>query len=154
MSARASPIPDIPDRTNPENGNFDQQEPVVNQMKDNIDHSFEEEKKYSSRRNDDGHRDRSDSSRSPAAERRRVSSRDRSRDGKRVRGSRSPDNDVRRRSPHDKGDSSFTQIYVTGFPKGVTERDLEKFFERHGETREIVLKGKYGFIDFRTAESA
>lgn len=59
-------------------------------------------------------------------------------------------------SPQDKGgdDAAFTQIYVNGISRNITADDLEKVFETCGPIRDIVMKNKYAFIDFKSNADA
>ena len=47
-----------------------------------------------------------------------------------------------------------TQIYVTGISRNVTADDLRQPFEKFGRVREVIMKGKYAFIDFKELEEA
>ena len=69
------------------------------------------------------------------------SPRQRRRSDSRSRGGMSP------RSKPD--DAEFTQIYVAGISRSTTADDLEKVFEQIGPIRDIVMKNKYAFIDYK-----
>ena len=76
-------------------------------------------------------------------------------------GSRSPrpgrgrsDSRDRRMSPGDKQEDSFTQIYVAGISRTTTADELEKLFEPCGQIRDIIMKNKYAFIDFKDHRDA
>ena len=42
--------------------------------------------------------------------------------------------------------SMANRVYVGHLPKGVSERDIEKFFRGYGRVREVSLKNGYGFV--------
>ena len=49
------------------------------------------------------------------------------------------------------------RVYVGGLSSRSGERDIERLFRRFGKIREILLKNKYGFLEFedeRDAEDA
>ena len=56
-----------------------------------------------------------------------------------------------RRKPDD---PEFTQVYVAGISRSTTADDLEKIFDTCGAIRDIVMKNKYAFIDFKNHEDA
>ena len=74
----------------------------------------------------------------------------RSRSPPRRRRSRSPRRE--RRPPVD--NPNFTQVYVNGIPRTTTVDDLEQLFEKCGAIRDIVMKNKYAFIDFKNHDDA
>ena len=43
---------------------------------------------------------------------------------------------------------SEPQIYIRGFPKSTTEKDLEKNFEKFGSIKEVRIINAYAFIVF------
>jgi RNA recognition motif-containing protein len=47
-----------------------------------------------------------------------------------------------------------TQIYVAGISRNVTADDLRVPFEKFGPVREVIMKGKYAFIDFKDVKDA
>ena len=54
----------------------------------------------------------------------------------------------------DKEDETFTQIYVAGISRSTTADDLEKVFDVCGAIREVIMKNKYAFIDFKHHQDA
>jgi RNA recognition motif-containing protein len=40
----------------------------------------------------------------------------------------------------------MSRVYVGGIHAKTRERDLEKFFNKYGRLREILLKNGYGFV--------
>lgn len=51
----------------------------------------------------------------------------------------------------------YTQVYVTNFPRTSRREDLERHFSRGcggAEIREVVMKSRFAFIDFRRPEDA
>lgn len=66
--------------------------------------------------------------------------------------SRSPNQD---RPAADQGPPNFqTQIYVAGISRNVTADDLRQPFEKFGDVREVIMKGRYAFIDFKDVKDA
>lgn len=64
--------------------------------------------------------------------------------------SRSP-----QRPAADQGPPNFqTQIYVAGISRNVTADDLRQPFEKFGDVREVIMKGRYAFIDFKDVKDA
>ena len=52
---------------------------------------------------------------------------------------------------------SPTRVYVGGLSPRAGERDIERLFKQFGSIKEILLKNKYGFVEFedeRDAEDA
>mgnify|MGYP003912464061 CR=1 FL=1 len=46
-------------------------------------------------------------------------------------------------------------MYVTGFSRQSRREDLERYFARGGaDIREVVMKSRFAFIEFRRAEDA
>lgn len=103
-----------------------------------------------------GHRSRSPSNHS----RRRWEddedrSRSRSRSGRygdRKQRDGSHHSDGQQPEPVDGGD--YTQVYVGGITRGCTADDLKKHFDNFGPIHDIVMKGRYAFIDFAMPEDA
>jgi len=91
------------------------------------------------------HRSRSDS--------RRSSRSGRGRHPVRSDRSRSPE----RRSGHGDDqpiDKEYTQIYVARISRNCTADDLQSHFAQFGPIREVVMKGKYAFIDYESPKDA
>ena len=49
---------------------------------------------------------------------------------------------------------NFTQVYVNGISRSTSADDLEQLFEKCGSIRDIVIKNKYAFIDFKNHDDA
>ena len=55
----------------------------------------------------------------------------------------------------DREQMPFTQVYVTGFSRQSRRDDLLAHFNREGSvTRDIVMKSRFAFIDFKRHEDA
>lgn len=49
----------------------------------------------------------------------------------------------------------YTQVYVTGFSRSSRREDLERHFARGGaDIREVVMKSRFAFIEFKRPEDA
>ena len=148
------------DHINPEqqNGHLDGEKAVNGDLANG--HPVQEEENKESGR----HHSRSPSYQSERRSRERHHHRSRSRShrssrsprderGPRSDRSRTPD----RRSGHDGdlgGDKEFTQVYVGRIARHCTQDDLREAFDQFGPIRDIVMKGKYAFIDFQNAKDA
>jgi len=156
MSRSPSPLPEAHER----NGN-----PEVIDNKDNGIGPDDELKSYDEVKDGiDDHRKGSRSRSGSVNSRKRHGRRDkrstsnksrsrsprRSRSPPRRRRSRSPRRD--RRPPVDNPD--FTQVYVNGVSRTTTADDLEQLFEKCGAIKDIVMKNKYAFIDFKSHDDA
>jgi len=47
-----------------------------------------------------------------------------------------------------------TRVYFGGLPRGVREKDMERFLKGYGPIREISLKDGYAFVDFSDYKEA
>ena len=45
-------------------------------------------------------------------------------------------------------------MYVTGFPRGVRDDDLDRVFGDIGPLKDIIMKGKYAFVEYQNHEDA
>lgn len=45
-------------------------------------------------------------------------------------------------------------MYVTGFPRGVRDEDLDRAFGDIGAIKDIIMKGKYAFVEFKHHDDA
>lgn len=54
----------------------------------------------------------------------------------------------------DKNKMNRCRVYVGGLPYGVRERDLERFFNGYGRTKEIFIKRGYAFVEFENSRDA
>lgn len=79
------------------------------------------------------------------------------------RDSRAERGDRNERMSHDRGTPrggsnerppDSTQVYVAGISRSITSDDLKDGFDKFGPIRDVVMKGKYAFLDYEKTEDA
>lgn len=47
-----------------------------------------------------------------------------------------------------------TRVHVGGLPQGVRESDLEEFFRGYGRIRDVLIKGRFAYVEFTDQRDA
>lgn len=62
--------------------------------------------------------------------------------------------DANKRAYSPDADAPYTQIYVSGITRNCREDDIRRAFAEFGAIRDIVMKPRYAFIDFKYPQDA